>query len=725
MMFCLSSEKVAPTGNVTSKGIMNQLGRPNLDLLAVLVRETVQNSWDARASDQEPVHFSMAGWTLSQTQQKFLNEALFAEYPPSTSLPLVHSLLNGKLVNVLAISDRGTRGMGGPTRADIVTRPDEPRDFVDFLRDVGQPSDKQLTGGTYGYGKAALYRASRVRTICVYTRCQEKGRLETRFIATALGEPYSTDQDRYTGRHWWGRLEDNIAEPLLDADADGAAEALGIPKFRGNECGTTILVFQPILNEKEDQQAALDGDLDRTPLQAINLMAEYILWYFWPKMLAYEGRHPAIVFDLSWQGEKVYLPHPVEFPPLQGYVLAMCRLKDFPLDPNSAFRFSIEDIASQRPKQHLGRLALQQFPATSAKYFDTGNIDSPFSGLTHHTALMRQPELVVKYLPGSAVVNEKIGYAGVFITDTEVDAVFANSEPPTHDDWISQSLEDSWHKRFVNAALREIGKKMDSFAKPPAVRTDSRDLTPLGAFATRLGSSLMPAEQGPAATFKPFTVRPDAQARPSQNGQIKNPPEFDPSKLLPNVPVPSPSSGHDSADGVFPGIELPAPGQLKEESSEYLPDTPVPSPGANEGTHPAHVFEPPKYEPQPAAAHHKPKPIIGQARVKYIGDSHVLMDGVPALQFEFSVAHARNSSGTTVQAEARAVLNGSQMENDPPVGGSAARVMYWISPDGTTYAGSDEIFIAPDPPGNWQIIISLPDDMMLGVQFKAEARSAE
>ena len=151
----------------------------------------------------------------------------------------------------------------------------------------------------------------------------------------------------------------------------------------------------------------------------------------------------------------------------------------------------------------------------------------------------------------------------------------------------------------------------------------------------------------------------------------------------------------------------------------------MPSSGTNESTHPTYLYEPPKYEPQPTAASHKPKPIIGQARVKYIGDSHVLMDGILALQFEFSVAHARNSSGTTVQAEARAVLNGSQMENDPPVGGSAARVMYWISPDGTTYAGSDEIFIAPEPPGNWRVIISLPDDMMLGVQFKAEARSAE
>ncbi len=730
MKLYLDSEKVAPTGNVTSKGIMNQLGRPSLDILAVLVRETVQNSWDARASDHAPVRFSMTGWTLNRTQQNFLRDCIFVEHPPPNSLPLVGTLFNGEPVNALAISDRGTKGLGGPTRADIVSHSDESRDFVDFLRNVGQPPDKHLAGGTYGYGKAALYRASHTRTICVYTRCQVNGRLEARFIASALGNPYSTDQNRYTGRHWWGRLEDGIVEPLLDAEADNAAEALGLPSFTGNECGTTLLVFQPMLSEKGNQQTGLDGASNRTPLQAFNLMAEYILWYFWPKMLAYEGGYPAIAFDLSWQGKRIYLPQPADFPPLQGFVQAMYRLKDFQVDANSPFRFIIEPINSQRPIQHLGRLALQQFPTTSARYFDTGDSDSPFSGLTHHTALMRQPELIVKYLPGVISPNDRLGYAGVFITDPGVDAVFAEAEPPTHDDWISKSLEEKWHRTYVNVALSEIGKKMDAFAKPPAARTNLRGLTPLGAFATRLGSSLMPAEQGPAATAKPFTIRPTPAPRTNQNDQVIPPQRFEPSQPFAAAPIPSSQSGDgiisDDMNSTLPRIEALSFDQQNDGSSRVLPNNPfLPSIPDQAAAPQTHVFEPPQYEPPPVLPNHKPKPIVGRARVKHIGDSYVLVDGVPALQFEFSVVHAGNSSGAVVHVTARAILDGSQIESEPPVGGSAAQVLHWIAPDGTIYSSSDEIFIGLEPPGNWHVIISLPDDMMVGVEFKAEARAAE
>ena len=48
----------------------------------------------------------------------------------------------------------------------------EPRDFVDFVRNIGQPPDKDLGGGSFGYGKAAFYIASRARTILVDTLCR-------------------------------------------------------------------------------------------------------------------------------------------------------------------------------------------------------------------------------------------------------------------------------------------------------------------------------------------------------------------------------------------------------------------------------------------------------------------------------------------------------------------------------------------------------------------------
>lgn len=713
------SEKVAPTGSIISKGIINHLGRPGHDVLAVLVREAVQNSWDARISDTEPVHFKVAGWTLN-IEQRNLMRRLFADLPPKESLPLVQFLSSEERFHVLAVSDRGTTGLGGPTRADVITSQDEPRDFVDFLRNVGQPPDKKLSGGTYGYGKAAFYRASAARTICVYTRCKAGRGLESRFIASALGEAYSTAENRYTGRHWWGVRQDDIAEPLLNDAADDLADSLGLLPFEVHESGTTVLILQPIFSEKQmAPQLSFEGFLDRTPEQAVNLMAEYLLWYFWPKMLIFESEQSAVIFEVSWQGKQIDIPYPADIPPLQGFVEAVYRLKNYGMDEHSPFRYKVEDISSQRPAQHLGRLALQQFPTSAMRYFDTGDSSSPFSELTHHTALMRQPELIVKYLPGPVPLNERLGYSGVFISGSEVDSIFADSEPPTHDDWVPKSLEHSWHKRYVNAALREIEKNMESFAKPPALHVNSTALTPLGAFATRLGNSLLPAEQGPAAVNKPFAVRP---AQPSQQDT------YPPTKTSASASADAgaqnqplyrseepPFANHSSA------VSTP---EVQPESLQFRPPTPTSSsPPAYAPPEPPPLYEPPKFvSPRFEHPASTPKRIIGRAKVNALSDRYTVFDGQPALEIEFTVTHAGHSAGSLIEVSARAVLNGSQLENEPPIGGSQAQVLCWMGPNGISYAGSDEIFIASQIDGNWQVVISLPEDMMIAVELRAEAK---
>ncbi len=721
MKLQLDSERVAPTGNVTSKGIMNQLGRPNLDVLAVLVREAVQNSWDARASDEEAVRFGVRGWKLDSYQRQVLREVVFTECPPHEGLPILTHLASDEDFNVLAVYDRGTSGLGGPTRADISTPADEARDFVDFLRNVGQPPDKQFAGGTYGYGKAAFYRASRVHTICVHTHCQFRGQLESRFMASALGEPYTAGRYRYTGRHWWGEMRDEIVEPLLNRKADEIADAVGLPSFAPDERGTTVLVLQPILGDLLPFSATSAIEtIRRTPLQALNLITEYLLYFFWPKMLRYANSHPSMIFEAAWQGEKINIPDPADFPPLQGFVQAMQLLKNKAADSNSPFQTRVAAIASQRPAKHLGELVLQQFPSSGVRTpkLGTNHADSPFVELTHHTALMRQPELVVKYLAGTGFPNERLGYAGVFIVDPAVDPVFAKSEPPTHDDWVAESLEDSWHKRYVKAVYREVEKEMDVFAKPPAARSALPSLTPLGAFANRLGSSLLPSEPGPAATFKPF--RPNSVSsniemlsrQPIGEGSSSNQPTY---------PVLDPMlKTTDEGDVAPPGIQAVL--QPLDSASEPL-STQIPpnySPSPNETP----TYEPPQYDPPAQTFVGKPKVITGRARVRALSDGdYILLDGIPALEVEFSVVHAGNSAGTVVQAVVSAILDGSQKETEPPLGGSTARVIRWIAPNGIMYAGSEEVFISFDIQGNWHVVISLPDDMMLGLELRAEAKA--
>lgn len=700
----LDSEAVTPTGNILPQGIINQLGRPSLDILAILVREAVQNSWDARASDNTPVHFGMSGWALTEKQRHILQNFVFAQSPPSSSLALRELLESEQPLYGLAVYDRGTVGLRGPTRADVSASGDGDRNFVNFLRNVGQPSDRQISGGTYGFGKAAFYRASGSRTICVHARCRSNSKIQSRFIASALGSPYESDGISYTGRHWWGRQKNGIAEPLLNRDADIVAQALGFPGFSSQECGTTVFVLQPVLNASG---LSSNGAESRTPYQALTLAAEYLLWYFWPKMLRYDDRFPSMTFEVLWEGESIQIPDPVDYPPLQGFVQAMCRYKNTGVDTESPFGYRVVDISSQRPAQFLGKLSLQKFPVSKDCFFDTGVENGErFGNLTHHTALMRQPELVVKYLSGTAMPSDKLGYAGIFIADEDVDAVFASAEPPTHDNWVPDSLDERRHRIYVRVALRKIGQEMDSFAKPSAARAASSALTPLGAFAGELGRSLLPSEPGPAATFKPLGPYPAQGVKDAAATKASDANE------IPDLPF------QRSMEDVGPLTS----GNLEQD---LVPDFPV--------SRPVHLHLRPSTEPLPqsttwsnggsADTSQKTRRIKGRPRVRPLSDGEfVEVNGASALKIGFSVKPAADSVGTLIRASVRAILDGSQPETEPPIGGSSAQVLEWIAPDGTIYSESTSIYIPAEVDGNWWVVVSLPDDIMVGIDLSGEAK---
>lgn len=655
----LDSEKVAASGSLIATGVMKVLGQPNMESLAVLVREAIQNSWDARLYAHGGVDFGIDGWTLSAEQRRLLRTKVISAYPDH-SLPHLSKQLHATTpIHVLAVWDRGTLGLGGPTRADVVIDTGEPNDFVDFLRNVGQPPEKQMSGGTYGYGKAAFYRASRVHTIIVYTRCKYQGKYETRFIAAALGDPYLAGNIRYTGRHWWGRNRRSVAEPVLDNEADALAEGLGIPIFSVTETGTTILVLQPTFSTQHQSKRRSAGDeSDRTPEQAVNMMAEQILLYFWPKMLTFDEEGPAISFHASWQSKSIHIPHPLDFDPLKGFVAAMYRLKGTAPHMPMPYKNYVGEIKSLRPAKLLGRLAIQQHTTELVPPFDTGNSGSAFQDLTHHTALMRQPELIVKYLRGDPLPSGGWGYSGVFITDKEVDSVFASSEPPAHDDWVSKGLEEDWHRRYVNVALREIESAMSEFAVPPKVSAaSSSGLAPLAAFADKLGQSLLAAELGPSAAVLSFGT--------GQQGA---------------------SLSDGSTNGAGSGKSTP-------QTSAASPEV-----GPASGVLPALVF--------------------GRSRVQIVGEDFMLFDSQPALQVRFVVHHAKGYKFTHARAEAKVVIDGAQAEADPPFGANQPRVLTWQSPQGEMIANQDSVSIPANSTDEWAVVVSLPQNVMIDVNIK-------
>jgi hypothetical protein len=202
----LQSERYQPTGGISAEGVRNQLGRPRIDRLTLLVREAVQNSWDARLTEETPVRFSIAGFTAPRDARELLLDVVFRR--PAEGIRLREELQDRSLA-ILAVSDRRTMGLSGPTRADEPSPRGVAPNFVNLLRNVGHPPARARGGGTYGFGRTALFLASRVRTILVHTQIRDGRRMEQRFIAAALGPEFDrrsmTQHHRYTGRHWWGR----------------------------------------------------------------------------------------------------------------------------------------------------------------------------------------------------------------------------------------------------------------------------------------------------------------------------------------------------------------------------------------------------------------------------------------------------------------------------------------------------------------------------------------
>ena len=474
-------------------GVLNQLGRPDIEPLEVLVREAVQNCWDAKRPNEPGIRVRIGRRRLSNGAGQNAFRRVFADPPPG--LPLAEAIRDG--TEILYFADYGTGGLAGPTRADEVSE-GESSDFVDFVLNIGQPPDKALGGGSYGFGKAAFYLASRARTVVIDTLCEgPDGKPQRRFIACALGEQYSEGEIPYTGRHWWGEIVDGVPEPLLDQRAAEAARMFGLPEREGPDAlGTTVaIVAHEVGIESEDGR-------DET----MAFIAEALAWNFWPRMMSTPGgMHATMRFELDDDGRSVRVPDPRTHERLRGFVEAMDRLRS-ERDPDA---HEDEDpllidapIECRSPIHKLGRLVIQRGPVApvppASRAVPSGARVT--AGGVHHVALMRNAELVVKYLSGPEPVGGRIGYSGAFRCALDVDPAFTSAEPPTHDDWVPRFLEPGRDRTFVNVAVERIKRTCREAAGYDVATggTDGGDNVPLGEFADVL-ATLMPGFEGPGA----------------------------------------------------------------------------------------------------------------------------------------------------------------------------------------------------------------------------------
>ncbi len=660
------SEPYNATGGLAAIGVLNQLGRPDTEPLEVLVREAVQNCWDAKRPDSPSIRVAIGRSTLDQAGVSFLRECVLVDPPPG--LRLGSEMRVG--MHTLYFADFGTYGLSGPTRAD---RPGEPRDFVDFVRNIGQPPDKDFGGGSFGYGKAAFYIASTARTVVIDSLCRtDDGGTERRLLGCALGETFDVDGVPFTGRHWWGRLEGGVPEPVTGSDAEEIASALGLPPREGaDDLGTTVLVVAPAITIE-----TADGT-DAT----MEFIAEAVSWNFWPRMIDTPGgAQRTMKFSISDNGKAVRIPNPRTHPQLRGFVEAMDRVRQEP-DGSVADEFVIDsDVRSLRPPRKLGRLVIQKDPVAPA---DLPDRVVPLgarrtSGSVHHIALMRAPELVVTYFEGAMSATGRMGYAGVFKCALDMDDAFKAAEPPTHDDWVARSVVDKQSRSFVSIALERIQAQCRLAAGYNATvrHLSDADAIPLGEFADAL-AALMPGQEGPGAR------RPTAQ-RSSAKRRRRAPGHRDIDVITEDVWV----DGNPEAAGPQAGN----PGEAENASQSANGVT------AGDGSN---VSETPLPRPTP----------LPQTKPGGTPTPAISADGTAVIAYPFEL----RTRGNRVRLEAAVEVmtnDGAQVETEPPVGYEPPAVHAWVAPSGLRY-NSSPIFVGPDDAdGHWTVEIDLREEMM-------------
>jgi len=448
------------------------MGAPSLTQLQTVVRESLQNSCDA-STGAEPVRCQIRLRRLTPPQVDALRE-LLAELPADeVTRPQLQAVLGQDSPLVMEISDWGTSGLGGPTRADKAPPSGVASDFVNFIRNVGAARDTDQGGGTYGYGKTALYGMSACGTIIVDTLTTAEGAEERRLIGCHVGHTYDSDGVRYTGRHWWGQAaEDRLVEPLSGLDGSDFAGQLGLPARGVGETGTTVAILAPLLTHE-----------DLT--DAIGEIEEIILWFFWPKMVDL-GQGASMEF-LVGLGEDAARPvaRPELHTPLDLLVDAFRKVRSG----------SGNEIRSKNPARRIG-----MFSARRGRRLPRRALVPPGTSIIPHTlshiAVMRPVELVVRYYDGTPADHEGEEWGGVFICDSahDVERAFADAEPPAHDDWMPENLPRGPAKTFVNVALREL--KLIAAAGgeiPRAAAAAPGDVAPsLARVAERMGR-LIPA----------------------------------------------------------------------------------------------------------------------------------------------------------------------------------------------------------------------------------------
>lgn len=263
--------EIAEAGRMTQTGssLLRLIQNNNMPILDLLVRESIQNSLDARKDNSKYVevdyltgHFDSK--KLSNELEK-ISESLNRRFGAST-------------YEYIAIRDTNTVGLTGVMDYKKV-KDNEYGNLLKLVYEICKPQEAEGAGGSWGIGKTVYFRIG-IGLVIYYSRIKDDfGKFESRLAASfveneldpqAMIPIYKGMSKR--GIAWWGeKIGENVTQPITDAKyIREFLKIFGIEEYDKEETGTTIII--PYINS--------DNLLNNNRVEYLNDQEEEIIPYW-------------------------------------------------------------------------------------------------------------------------------------------------------------------------------------------------------------------------------------------------------------------------------------------------------------------------------------------------------------------------------------------------------------------------------------------------------------
>lgn len=387
---------------------------------ASLIRESIQNSLDVPLDSSQPVRmeFSISRIRAREYPNFFElkkhiegcinhfpnNDDAISSYQPM--LKYLNSLSEYDNLNYIKVSDFNTVGMN-------YVKGDTACPFYAFVRAAGVSAKNDATaGGSYGYGKAAYFYISPLRTIFVSTQTQD-GRHFFEGVSSLCTHEMAGDNDL---RVSVGFYDNNEGEPISNPQ--------NIPtRFLRNEPGTDIYIIGIGASDREG---------------IYKEMIEAVLRNFW---MAIESKK----LEVTINGNKInsetlssmmtlYFPDEHDTTPRERH-----------LNPRpywEAVHYANADARHVIIEEKLPTIGHVRFYALKNKK------------ATDKVLYMRRPLMLVK----ARRTQSSNGFYGVFVCeDRNGNEILRKTENPAHNEWSpSNWKENGKTARKGKDAIKEI-----------------------------------------------------------------------------------------------------------------------------------------------------------------------------------------------------------------------------------------------------------------------------